>query len=771
MKFKILLLLSVFLVSPIIVAQNIKIKVENNQKNGIQNAEILSNNSLITTTNKDGDAQIEISKIQNNEVIVKAKNYSDTRYTFKDFENQTVYTVILSEEENKLLEIVVTAGRKQENINTVPSSITIMSAKDIQAQSTINTNLSSILGNVIPGLGTSTNKATNAGQTLRGRQVLVLIDGIPQSTPLMNGQRDIRTIDANAVERIEVIKGATSIYGNGSGGGLINYITKKSPQIDSFNGTTNIGTTFNPLHSSETLGYRISQFFNGKKDKFNYVVGGSYDYTGLQRDAKGQPLGQTDGLSNSYQANVFTKLGYSVTEHSNFNLMYNYYNSTQKAKYISQVGVYGETPTIGVRGEEPGENAGTPYNHNAMLSFSKDNLFQTTQLDVSAYLNSFSSMNRYVANSSAWYGPGQTMINSDKKGLRINLNTPFTIAKMPSEITYGLDLLNDVTYQNLVDGRVYIPHMDMINFAPYVQLKMDVLENLIFKGGIRYENATVRVDDYNTIATGPNGEGSIFVEGGKIPYNATMFNAGLRFNKYEIFNPFVSFSQGFAINELGRILRRATENTIANLETDPIITNNYEAGFSSKFDRFYLTASYYISTSKLGVNLVDVGGYLTPQREPEKVKGFEITLDYNISNQIKIGGSYSYVEGKVQFDDESEAYLNGSRIAPPKATGFINYKPISDLNLQLSWVNTGCRDRFELNSKGKYNNSEGPVTTVNLVNLSTNYAFNSKWSISLGVENLLNNYYYPTVSQYRALDAEYVLGSGMSTSLNLQYKF
>ncbi len=42
-----------------------------------------------------------------------------------------------------------------------------------------------------------------------------MVDGIPQSTPLRNGGRDMRTIDPSAIERIEVIKGATAIYGNG----------------------------------------------------------------------------------------------------------------------------------------------------------------------------------------------------------------------------------------------------------------------------------------------------------------------------------------------------------------------------------------------------------------------------------------------------------------------------------------------------------------------------------------------------------------------------
>ena len=771
MNSKLFFLLPFFVLFTVnINAQSLRLKIENDSKRPIANASITSNNKIIGTTNNSGEVSILNSQLENKTILISAQNYQPLSYVFSNLDEKNVIKIVLNNE-NQLQEVVITAGRKQENIATIPSSITIMSQKEIQQQSSINTNLASILGNVIPGLGVSTNKATSSGQTLRGRQVLVLIDGIPQSTPLMNGARDLRTIDANAIERIEVIKGATSIYGNGSGGGIINYITKKAPLVDSFEGVTTVGTTFNPLHSKETFGYRVSQFFNGRKEKFSYVLGGSYDYTALQRDAKGRPVGQTDGLSNSHQANAFVKLGYNMDENTNFNVVYNFYGSTQKAKYISQAGVYGETPTIGVRGTEPGENAGTPFNHNFMFTFSKNNLFENTQLDVSAYLNSFQSMNRYVTAGTAWYGPGQTMINSNKNGTRINLNTPFTIASLPSEITYGIDVLNDVTFQDLVDGRVYIPKMDMLNIAPYAQLKVDVLENLIFKGGIRYENATVRVKDFNTIATGPNNTGSIFVEGGKIPYNATMFNAGLRFNKYEFFNPFVSFSQAFAINELGRILRRATANTIASLETDPIITNNYEVGFSSKIYNLTMTSAYYISTSKLGANLVDVGGYLVAQREPENVKGYEITLDYRFSNQLNVGGSYSYVDGKAKFDDGSSVYLNGSRIAPPKATGFITYKPTSDWNLQLSWVHTGCRDRFALNNSGKYNNSEGPISTVNLVNFAGSYSFNKNWSLNLGVENLLNNSYYTTLSQYRAVNADYVMGTGMMTSLNLRYKF
>ena len=233
MNSKLLFLFSFFVLFTInMKAQSLRLKIENESKKPITNASVSSNNKIIGTTNLSGEVSVLNAEIKNNTILISAPDFQLLSYTVNPEEQNSV-TIVLNKE-NQLDEVVITAGRKQENINTIPSSVTIMSQKEIQQQSSINSNLSSILGNVIPGLGTTTNKATNSGQTLRGRQVLVLIDGIPQSTPLMNGNRDIRAIDANAIERIEVIKGATSIYGNGSGGGIINYITKKIPLYNSF---------------------------------------------------------------------------------------------------------------------------------------------------------------------------------------------------------------------------------------------------------------------------------------------------------------------------------------------------------------------------------------------------------------------------------------------------------------------------------------------------------------------------------------------------------
>ena len=705
-------------------------------------------------------------------IRISLVGYQTTIANVELYADSTIEASFVLQPGSTLSEIVVTAGRKAESINEVPSSVSILTARDVKEQLSVNPSVAAILGNTIPGLGTATNKATNSGQTLRGRQVLVLIDGIPQSTPLMNGSRDIRTLDPSAIERVEVIKGATSIYGNGSAGGIINFITKKPSSNKTFAGTTNLGINGNLAHPSNTGGYRLSQNFSGTLNKFSYLINGTFNYTGVLKDANGKVNAQPDGLGENSLYNTFIKLGYQPNDNSQITASYNLFRSVQSSDYINVTGKYGETPSIGATGESLADPAGTPYNHNVFVSYQHKALPLATTVDASVYYNGFISMNRYVEKASAWYGPGQTKIQSFKKGLRLTLNTPWKLgAFADGEVTYGLDLLNDRTNQVLTDGRVYIPDMNMLNLAPYAQMKVDLFTDVVLKAGIRYENATVKVKDFNTIAKGPNGEGSIAITGGKIPFNATTLNAGLRYKKFQIFNPFISFSQGFAINELGRILRSATSNTLENIATDPIITNNYEAGFSSRIGIMNFTAAYYISTSKLGANLVDVGGYLVPQREPEKVYGYEITADAYLNPKWALGASYSFVEGKAENADGTKVYMNGLRIAPPKATAYLDWRPTKALGMKLFWVYTGSRDRFDARSNGLYANSEGPVKSVSLFNLSTNYKVNSRISTGLGVENLLNSSYYPVVSQYRAMDAEYVQGNGATVSLNLFYNF
>ncbi|GAB3705070.1 TonB-dependent siderophore receptor [Spirosoma flavus] len=715
-------------------------------------------------------------------LLVSAVGFETVRQavTLKSGENTTL-NLSLGEMTSSLDEVIVSASRRQETLAETPASVNVINSRDVQLQSGISPNIGNVLAYSVPGLALSTNQTSTFGQTLRGRNVLVLIDGIPQSTPLRAGSRDIRTIDPSVIERVEVIKGATSIYGNGADGGLINYITKKPVAGKTFGGATSIGMTGNLFHLNNSIGSRFTQQFYGKVGQLDYVVSGLYDKTGVFYDAKGEVISPEYGLGETKQYQGFVKLGYDLNFGSRqgrdrIEAMYNYYSSNQHSNYVLQAGKYPTTPAIGVLGTRIGVDEGNRFNHNAYVTYRSRDLIGGTDLEVNLYMQKFETV---YSNSTSFFGSGQSKINSDKKGVRLNLTTPFSAGNvLIGDVTYGFDLLNDVTSQYLVDGRLWVPDMNMNNKAPYAQANTTIGQHLIAKGGVRYENIQVNVSDYTTLATGADGKGSVAVKGGNLNYNALVFNAGLRYTKFKAFNPFVSYSQAFSIYDLGRVLRAATQNTISLLQTEPIIVNNYEVGFSSRRGIAEFSAAYYLSTSKLGSSLVaNANGIFTPQRLPERVQGVEFSLDLNLLRNLTLGGNYAYIEGKVdsnndgQFDGDADTYLNTTRIAPPKTTASLRYSPIKSVNLGLFWIHSGNRDRFKPQANGAYLSGEGPIHAFDLVNLSAGWQTTKSTRLNLGVENLLNESYYPVVSQFYAANATYTRGNGARFNLSFTYSY
>lgn len=676
--------------------------------------------------------------------------------------------------EHSLGEIVVSATRQIETLDEVPSSITILPQRLLKEQLSISANLGDILGVAVPGLGFTTNRTQNLGQTLRGRRVLIMIDGIPQSTPLRDGAKDIRALDPAIIERVEVIKGATAIYGNGADGGLINYITKKTRDSKPLEGTTELGSTFSAVRPSNTAGFFVSQLFHGKINKFDYVISGRHEESGLYRDAKGRVLSPEYGMNDLKNWNAFAKMGYAFNEDHRLEFMYNYFRSVQSTDYIAQAGIYGDfdSPTIGVKGKRPGEPEGTPYNHNASLTYSANHFIGKSDLNANLYFQDYLTVINY---SDFFENNGQPENKSRKLGFRLNLNTPYQLNSIISgNVIYGLDILSDKTDTHLTDNRLVIPEMSMTNLAPYLQLKNMFGPNLVLKTGVRLENVKIDVPDYTTIGirnyvNGTYVGGGIHVNGGRLKFETLMFNAGLRYSKWRAFKPFISFSQSFSVADLGLVLRAAQENTVNNTSIKAVKANNYEFGFSGHFVDFSYEGAVYYSTSKLGASYVYIDGNPQIARSPEKIYGFELGVKYRPHSKIDIGANYSYVEGKREINDQ-KVYLGGDRINPPKLVTYVTFRPIHNLSIHAQMINTSGRDRFDA-VNGKYTYGTGPIKSFTLFDLSSSYTFNTKSTIRLGIENIFNRDYYTVISQWQSNNMSYVKGNGTRLTFSFAQSF
>ncbi len=122
--------------------------------------------------------------------------------------------------------IVAVASATPRSIEEIAASVWYVDSARIAQSSAMGKTLGQILGDEIPGLDVSSGGRTNNGQNLRGRGILVLIDGVSLNSSRQIS-RQLDSIHPSNIERVEVLSGASAVYGGGATGGVINIVTKK----------------------------------------------------------------------------------------------------------------------------------------------------------------------------------------------------------------------------------------------------------------------------------------------------------------------------------------------------------------------------------------------------------------------------------------------------------------------------------------------------------------------------------------------------------------
>ena len=680
-----------------------------------------------------------------------------------------------------LEEVVITANRIKEKKTDAVANVTIIDQKKLQQFIKIAPDMSHLIGMIEPAMSLSTNTTNNRYQNLRGRSILVLIDGIPQSTPLRATDRDIRSIDPAAVERIEIVKGATSIYGNGAIGGIMNIVTKKSPKNVIFGGQTTIGASArDSFKENRGFGYRFNQQFYGNYKGFSYLVDGAMNQTGSAIDGTGEYISPRYGLGDVRTYNGLVKLGYQFDDDNKVEAMYNFYQSLQNTPLVASGGKYLERPRIGVYGTKDPEaqDEGMRYNHNAYIKFNSNNIFKRTDLELSAFTQhqyAIFDYRKHNARSPRWESSsGQATVKGEKYGIRTQLTSKVLFSEnVFTQLLYGADVLIDKTSQPLVDGRYWMPELTSYNSAPFLQTKTTFFQYYVLKAGLRYDYIDVSVPNYEVLRL-RNTDPRVYVKGGDLTYNNLSPNVGIAYNQFKYFQPFISYSQGFSIFDLGRTLRAAKADVLSKINTEPVKTENYEAGAYAELSKYvHLSGSYFYTYSKLGSDLKSVSGFWVVDRTPQKVYGFEVNADIFPTKWLTLGGSFISFEGKKKSteDGDWDGYMSGTSIPAPKATAYIRVTPTEYSYLQVNYLHTGSRDRFSPDNQGVYTEGEGIVYPIDLFSLSAGYTFNKSFSLALGIENLNDKMYYTPASMLVARDAEYARGNGRYFNLSLTYRY
>jgi len=151
-------------------------------------------------------------------------------------------------------EMVVTGTRTPRLLKDTPVQTTVITAHDIEKSDA--TDIRDLLQAEMPGVEFSYAMNQQVHMNFAGfggQGVLFLVDGERLAGETMDDV-DFSRLDMGNVERIEIVKGASSaIYGSNAGGGVINIITKQAQKAISGNVRARIGR-----HNEQRYGLTLS---------------------------------------------------------------------------------------------------------------------------------------------------------------------------------------------------------------------------------------------------------------------------------------------------------------------------------------------------------------------------------------------------------------------------------------------------------------------------------------------------------------------------------
>ncbi len=664
--------------------------------------------------------------------------------------------------------IQVSSIRAAYPVSTVPATITVIEQEQLKSQLAVTQDLSQILGNLIPAFSPSRQKLTANGETLRGREPLYMIDGVPQSTPLRNGSRDGNTIDPAMIERIEIIRGANAIQGMGASGGIINIITKtpgeQSHQLKLAGSVPTAG-------GSDTQSYRGSYLFSKQFDEVSLVSGIAYNKTGLYLDGNGTPIGvdTTQGdTMDSDSVDLFLKTKWQFSDVQSIQLMVNHFDLEGNNDYKPVDGKPADgIPTTSVPGKTPGYGAQNKVT-SASLDYQHQQVFGGS-LSLQLFAQDFSSM--FGGSSAATfqdpkYGANlfdQSQNVSEKVGARATwfgtdlLGTDF-------DLSTGLDWLQDLTYQELVmTGRNWVPETEFTNYAPFAQLRYDGLAGWTFSAGARYEYGQLQVDDFTTLYSSK----SSFVQGGEPSFNELLHNFGVVHQLTPELRLYASYNEGFGMPDVGRVLRainKPNQSVAQFLNLQPVVSDNAELGLEYSTDDYRLQLSYFTSDSDLGSRLqADKDGIYSVMREKTEIAGFEADGEWNYSNAGSLGFSYARSQGQYDSnnDGRTDRDLGGVNIAPERV----------NLYWLQEWTD-GVSSRLQVSRYSDLSFNDGTsFDGYQTLDGSVRFDSGANGVWTLGIENLLDKQYITYYAQTTPANSTYFAGLGRMLQLSWQYGF
>ncbi|MCW8346855.1 TonB-dependent receptor [Vibrio sp. ZSDZ65] len=696
--------------------------------------------------------------------------------------------------------LVVVASRAPKSISEIPATVWYVDNEAIERGNRSGKSLGQILAQEVPSLDISTEGRTNYGQNLRGRPMLVMIDGVSMNSSRAVS-RQLDSIDPFNIERIEVLSGATAIYGAGATGGVVNIITKKADsealQFESF---VSGQSGFN---SSEDGDFKIAQSVSGGNDKVRGRASVVYGKTQAFYDANGKMVVPDTTQGSSQFNEVLDTMGsltFDLADSKSVNLLAQYYSNQQSSPYGLNYGpnfANKTHPTVSDGFSSDRQQGTKRVLLNAEYS-DTDFIGQQQLLAQLSFRNEDYTFAPYLYSDSR---NGDHLRASQQKTQVISFKTALVKDFNQLSVNYGLDGYMDTLESNqvifdqatstasggMVNNTAHTigryPGVETSSVAAFAQLGYQITDRWSVEGGYRFQYMHNKVDDFIAaneqvnIAMG-SATSADAVKGGSTDYNIGLFNAGTLYKLTDDSQVWANFSQGFdlpdaakyygkgkyeddAANPGHRKLVQAYDIDSARLEG--VKTNSYEIGYRIDMNRLSIqTAAYYaLSDKSIKTKNYDV----IVENKDKRTYGLEASVGYYINDNWSIGANGHLVE----TEDKDQTTGEWKKVG-------VGYSSASKVGSWLGYAQDSYSARLQSQTMlDREDDQGGKLNGYTTVDFLTTVQL-PVGSVAFSVNNLFNEDYTTVWGQkaqilYRGGERYNYKGRGRTFALNYQVDY
>ncbi|MEA1063029.1 TonB-dependent siderophore receptor [Erwinia sp. HR93] len=661
-------------------------------------------------------------------------------------------------------QLVVSASRAHRSVADMAQTTWVIEQQEIEQQVQGGKELKDVLAQLIPGMDVSSQGRTNYGMNMRGRSMMVMVDGVRLNSS-RSDSRQLDAIDPFNIERVEVISGATSLYGGGSTGGLINIVTKKGHPEREVEFQLGGKSGFN---NSDDRDENVAAAIGGGNDTASGRLSVAYQRYGGWYDGNGDAsiIDNTQtGLQYSDRIDVMGTGTLNIDAHQQLQLTAQYYNSESDGRH----GLYLGKDFSAVTGAGRARNQGNldadrlpgTRRHLLNLQYSntdfwgQDLVAQIYYRDESLSFYPFPTLSKGVVTSigasqqkTDFYGGKLTLNSKPLDNLGLTWGVDVDHEKFDANQQF-FDLDNAAQSGGMQLDNAYkvgrYPGYSVTNLAPFLQASYD-LDAITFSGGVRYQYTENKVEDFvgyaqqQGIATG-KATSADAVPGGKTDYRNFLFNAGVLGRLTERQQLWFNFSQGFEIPDLAKYYgagnyqlenghyRLVDSVNVNDSRLDGIKVNSWELGWRYTGDnlRTQLAAYYSLSDKTININKSDMTIALDDDKR--RIYGLEGQVDYFFSDSDwSAGANLNLIKSQTRQDGKWEK-LTVDSASPSKTSAWVAWAP-GNWNLRVQSTQT-----FDVSdADGK------KISGYNTVDVLGSYAL-PVGKLSLSVENVLDKEY------------------------------